>query len=83
MQPYEVVKSAVASTCLLDGCWVSIYHWSDDEARHFNPGLRCMTDEGWKQQVYSMHKIGITSIRFKMFSTAALCQPAQNDCRYL
>ncbi len=62
VQPYEVVKSAVASTCLLDGCWVSIYHWSDDEARHFNPGLRCMTDEGWKQQVYSMHKIGITSI---------------------
>ena len=59
---YEIVSSAVASTCLLDGCWVSIYNWSEDEARYFNPGLRKLTDEGWKQQVYSMHKIGITTI---------------------
>ncbi len=61
-QPYEIILSRVHSTCLLDGCWVSIYHWSESEARHFNAGLRVLTDEGWKQQVYSMHKIGVTSI---------------------
>lgn len=59
---YEIVASEVHSTCLLDGCWVSIYHWSDSEARYFNPGLKKMTDQDWKQHVYSMHKIGITSI---------------------
>ena len=61
-QPYEIVKSEVHSTCLLDGCWVCIYHWSESEARYFNKGLSNLTDDGWKQQVYSMHKIGITSI---------------------
>lgn len=61
-QDYEIVRSDVHSTCLLDGCWVSIYHWSDDEARHFNPALRELDDDGWKQQVYSMHKIGVTSV---------------------
>jgi len=60
--PYEVVASDVHSTCLLDGCWVSIYHWSNAEARYFNPGLKKLTDDGWRQTVRSMHKIGITSI---------------------
>lgn len=61
-QPYEIVKSNVHSTRLIDGCWVSIYHWSEDEARHFNRALKVMSEQDWKQQVYSMHKIGITSI---------------------
>ena len=59
---YEIVKSDVVSTRLLEGCWVSIYNWSEEEARYFNPGLRKLTDEGWKQQIYSMHKIGVTTI---------------------
>ncbi len=59
---YEIVRSDVHSTCLLDGCWTSIYHWSEDEARYFNKGLKVLTDEGWKQQVYSMHRIGVTSV---------------------
>jgi len=61
-QPYEIVKSNVHSSRLIDGCWVSIHHWSEDEARHFNPALKVMTEQDWKQQVYSMHKIGINSI---------------------
>ncbi|MHB1454066.1 MAG: DUF4434 domain-containing protein [Saccharofermentanales bacterium] len=62
LQPYEIVPSDVHSTQLIDGCWVSIYHWSEEEARHFNPALKTMTAQDWKQQVYSMHKIGITSV---------------------
>ena len=61
-QPYEIVASSVHSTRLLDGCWISILHWSDDEARLFNNGLRKMTDDDWKQHIYSMHKLGITSV---------------------
>jgi hypothetical protein len=61
-QPYEIVVSPVHSTRLLDGCWISILHWSDDEARLFNNGLRKMTDDDWKQHIYSMHKLGITSV---------------------
>lgn len=61
-QNYEIIASPVTSTRLLDGCWVSIYNWSEDEARWFNPGLKKLTEEGWRQQVYSMHKIGVTTI---------------------
>ena len=32
-QPYEIIKSDVHSTCLLDGCWISIRHWSPTESR--------------------------------------------------
>lgn len=59
---YEIVSSPVHSTRLIDGCWISILHWSDSEARLFNNGLRKMTDDDWKQHIYSMHKIGITSV---------------------
>lgn len=59
---FEIVASPVNATRLLDGCWVSLYNWSEDEARWFNPGLKKLTAEGWRQQVYSMHKIGVTAI---------------------
>lgn len=60
--PYEIVSSDVHSTCLLDGCWVTLYHWSEAEGRYFNAGLKKLTDDDWRQVVRSMHKIGITSI---------------------
>lgn len=59
---YEIVNTGVLSTCMLDGCWVSIYHWSEEEGCYFNKGLRVMTDEGWKQQIYSMNKIGVRCV---------------------
>lgn len=61
-QPYEIVHTGVHSTQLLDGCWISIRHWSPTESRLFKDGLETMTDEDWKQHIYSMHKIGITSV---------------------
>lgn len=61
-QNYEFISSDVHSSRLLDGCWVTIYHFSEKEAHYFNQGLGKLTDEDWKQVVYSMHKIGITSI---------------------
>lgn len=61
-QPYEIVKSNVHSTCLLDGCWVSIRHWSPSESRYFKDGLELMTDEDWRQHIFSMHNLGITTV---------------------
>lgn len=60
--PYEIVHTGVASTCMLDGCWISIRHWSPDESRLFRDGLENMTDDDWKQHVYSMNRIGITTV---------------------
>ena len=34
-QNYEIVKSDVHSTRLLDGCWISVRHWSPVESRYF------------------------------------------------
>ena len=61
-QPYEIIVSDVHSTCLLDGCWISIRHWSPTESRCFKDGLELMTDEDWRQHVFSMHKLGITTV---------------------
>ena len=61
-QDYEIVPSEVHSTCLLDGCWISIRHWSPTESRYFKDGLEQMTDEDWRQHVFSMHKLGITTV---------------------
>ena len=60
--PYEIIKSIVHGTQLLDGCWISLYHWSDDEARYFNHALKNLDSEGFKQQIFSMHNIGITGV---------------------
>lgn len=60
--PYEIVQTGVASTQMLDGCWVSLCHWSDDESQRFQSALKKLTAEQWKQKIYSMHKAKITSI---------------------
>ena len=62
LQPYEIVRSDVHSTRLLDGCWISIRHWSETESACFREGLEQMTDEDWKEHVFSMHRLGITTV---------------------
>ena len=60
--PYEVVKSDVPSTGMIDGCWITLYHWSEAEGTYFNEGLKNLDDDGWRQIIYSMHKAKITSV---------------------
>ncbi|MEG1874493.1 MAG: DUF4434 domain-containing protein, partial [Angelakisella sp.] len=60
--PYQVIESGVPSTQLIDGCWISIYHWSDDEARWFNNGLKTMGDEDFKQHIRDMAAVGIRGV---------------------
>lgn len=59
---YEIIDSGVASTRLLDGCWISLVHWSDDEARMFNTELKQLTDEDWANEIEDMHQLGINNI---------------------
>ena len=60
--PYEVVKSDVPSTGMIDGCWITLYHWSEAEGTYFNEGLKNLDADGWRQIIYSMHKAKITSV---------------------
>lgn len=82
--PYEIIDSPVKSTRLLDGCWVSLVHWSDDEARHFNDGLRKLTDQQWQDKIEDMHKLGIYGIMIQnMFdSTACVFEHEQGLGKY-
>jgi len=59
---YEVINSDVKSTTLIDGCWIDIYHWSEEEGRWFNEDLKRLDDEDWKQIVYDMNNVGIKNI---------------------
>jgi len=58
----EVVDSGSRSTRLLDGAWVSLYHWSEDEGRRFNPDLGRLTAREWQGQVHAMARAGIRQI---------------------
>lgn len=59
---YQIIDSQQNSTTLIDGCWVSLYHWSEDEGRWFNPDLKKLANEDWKEQIYAMNHIGIKGI---------------------
>lgn len=59
---YKIIDSGCRSTTLIDGCWVSLYHWSEDEARWFNKDLKKLEAEDWKEQIYAMNRIGIKGV---------------------
>ena len=60
--PYEVIVTGHRGTGLLDGCWISMYHWSEDEGRLFNRDLRKLKDEDFAQQIRDMSAIGIRGV---------------------
>ncbi len=59
---YEIIDSGCQSTTLIDGCWISVYHWSESEARWFNEDLKKLTDEDWKKKIYYMNEVGIKGV---------------------
>lgn len=64
-QELEVVASAspsLRSTRLLDGCWISLYHWSEDEGRRFNPALGSLTAPEWREQILGLGRAGIRHV---------------------
>lgn len=82
--PYRVVDTGVRSTRLIDGCWISLYHWSEDEARWFNPALRHLTADDWRAQIQAMKRVGIDCIVIQNVfdSPAYVHQHGQTADRY-
>ncbi|MDQ7949108.1 MAG: DUF4434 domain-containing protein [Pedobacter sp.] len=58
----EIVASTVRSNKKIGGAWISFYHWSEEEGKMWNPALKKMTDEQWKELVRSMHELGMDII---------------------
>lgn len=60
--PYQIIPSDKPATGLLDGCWISLYHWSEEEGHWFNKDLKKLKDEDFAQQIREMSQIGIRGV---------------------
>ena len=58
----EVLPSEIRSTRTIDGAWVGIAHWSDEEGRYWNSTIRKLSDADWHEQVRGMHRLGMDTI---------------------
>ncbi len=55
----RIIKSDIRSTRLIDGAWTGLYHWSEEEGKHWNQDIKKMTDANWKEMMRSMHSVGM------------------------
>lgn len=53
----EVIQSDIRSIQQISGAWTGIYHWSEEEGKHWNQDIKKMTDDHWREMIRSMHKI--------------------------
>ena len=83
--PYQVIPSGQPMTGLVDGCWLSLYHWSEEEGRYFNRDLKKLTHEDFARQVFDMDRVGIRGIVLaKSVRFCGICQrPHPADLRCL
>ena len=58
----EVIASSIRSTRTVDGAWVGIAHWSDEEGRYWNSTIRKLTENDWRQQIRGMHSLGMDTV---------------------
>jgi len=58
----EVLASPVRSTRTIDGAWVGIVHWSEEEGKHWNADIRKLTEDDWRQQIRGMHNLGMDRV---------------------
>src|SRR5262249_47267030 len=58
----EVLPSDIRSTRTIDGAWVGIAHWSDEEGRYWNSTIRKLTDADWQEQIRGMHSLGMDTV---------------------
>jgi hypothetical protein len=57
-----ILSSTIRSTKEIGGAWMSFYHWSETEGKMWNPIIRELTDDQWKEMVSSMHELGMDII---------------------
>lgn len=58
----QVLPSPVRSTRTIDGAWVGIVHWSEEEGSHWNADIRKLTEDDWRQQILGMHNLGMDTV---------------------
>ena len=58
----EVLDSPIRSTQTIDGSWISLYLYSETEGKYWNPDLKRMTDDNWRELVHSMSKLDMNII---------------------
>ena len=58
----QVLPSSVRSTRTIDGAWVGIVHWSEEEGSHWNADIRKLTEDDWRQQILAMHNVGMDTV---------------------
>jgi hypothetical protein len=58
----QVLPSPVRSTRTIDGAWVGIVHWSEEEGKPWNAQIRKLGEEDWRQQIRGMHSLGMDTV---------------------
>lgn len=58
----EVIPSDIRSTRTIDGAWVGIAHWSDEEGRYWNATIRKLSGDDWREQIRGMHTLGMDTV---------------------
>lgn len=61
-KPTEIIGSSVRSTRKIDGSFAGFYHWSEQEGKMWNPIIKTLTDEQWKETVHSINKLDMNII---------------------
>jgi hypothetical protein len=57
-----ILNSDTRSPQTIDGAWVAIYHWSEQEGRRWNHNIKKVTDEQWKEMIRSMHQLNMNIV---------------------
>ena len=61
-KPIEIMQSEVRSTRQIDGAFIGFYHWSEQEGKMWNPIIKSLTDEQWKELIHSMNKLDMNIV---------------------
>lgn len=61
-KPIEVLDSSIRSTQKIEGAFIGFYHWSEQEGKMWNPTIKNLTDNQWKEVVHSMNKLDMNII---------------------
>jgi hypothetical protein len=58
----EIIDSGIRSTKTIDGAFVGLYHWSEEEGKLWNNDLKKLTDKQWREIIRSMHSLNMNIV---------------------
>ncbi len=60
--PLEVLHLDTPSTRTIDGAWIGLIHWSEEEARYWYSDILGLSEQDWRQQTQGMHGLGMDTV---------------------